>query len=359
MDFGLTEEQTLLQQTVSQFLDNECPLVRLHEIFDGDEPYDRALWAGMIDLGLGGLTVPEAYGGAGLELIDLALAAEVLGHRGAPGPFLGHALAAIALERAGSDAQKERWLPGLASGECLATVALAEADGRWDPSEWQLRVDGDAATGSKHNVLCGAEAELIVVGTAGGGLALVEGRSAGVKADAVDGIDRTRRMDDLRLEGAACEPLPGGAEAAPRVRDAGLALIAADAFGGASRCVEMSVAYAKEREQFGVTIGHFQALKHQLANMAAEVEPARGLYWYAAHAWDALPDESPRASALAKAHVTARFEQAARDAVEAHGGIGFTWEGDIQIWLKRAVFDRTYLGTPAVHRERAARLAGW
>jgi alkylation response protein AidB-like acyl-CoA dehydrogenase len=121
----------------------------------------------------------------------------------------------------------------------------------------------------------------------------------------------------------------------------------------------MAVAYAKEREQFGVTIGHFQALKHQLANMAADVEPSRGLYWYAAHAWDVLPEESPRAAALAKAHLSARFAQATRDAVEAIGGIGFTWEGDIQIWLKRSLFDRTYLGSPTVHRERAAQLAGW
>jgi alkylation response protein AidB-like acyl-CoA dehydrogenase len=359
VDFGLTEEQKLLQHTIGQFLESECPVLRLHEIFDSDDPYDPELWRGMMELGLGGLVISEAYGGAGLELIDLALAAEVLGHRGAPGPFLGHALAGLALELGGSEAQKQRWLPALASGECLATVALCEADGSWDPSEWQLRVDASSAAGSKQHVMCGSEADLIVVGSAGGGLALVERSSPGVKTSPVDGIDRSRRLDDLELDDAPCEPLPGGGEAAPRVRDAGLCLLAADAFGGASRCVEMSVAYAQEREQFGVTIGHFQALKHQLANMAADVEPCRGLYWYAAHAWDALPEQSPRAAALAKAHVTTRFAQAARDAVEAHGGIGYTWEGDIQIWLKRSIFDRSYLGSPAVHRERTAQLAGW
>jgi len=364
VDFGLTEEQQLLQHTIGQFQETECPVLRLHEIFDSDEVYDPGLWRGMMELGLGGLALSDEYGGAGLELIDLALAAEVLGYHGAPGPFFGHALAGIAIELAGSNAQKERWLPALASGDCLATVALGEAGERWDPSQWQLQLGsggsgGSSATGAKPNVLCGSAADLIVVGTDGGGLALVERSSSGVKTSPVDGVDRSRRLDDLQLEGAPCEPLPGGAEAAPRVRDAGLCLLAADAFGGATRCVEMSVEYAKQREQFGVTIGHFQGLKHQLANMAADVEPSRGLYWYAAHAWDALPDESPRAAALAKAHVTARFAQAARDSVEAHGGIGFTWEGDIQIWLKRSIFDRTYLGSPAVHRERAARLAGW
>ena len=125
------------------------------------------------------------------------------------------------------------------------------------------------------------------------------------------------------------------------------------------RCVEMSVAYAKEREQFGVKIGEFQGLKHQLADMAVAVESTRGLYWYAAHAWDALPDQSERLAALAKAQIADTFAQVARDAVEAHGAIGFTWEENLQVWFKRSIFDHTYLGSPAHHRERAARLAGW
>jgi alkylation response protein AidB-like acyl-CoA dehydrogenase len=147
--------------------------------------------------------------------------------------------------------------------------------------------------------------------------------------------------------------------ASARVRDAGLVLLAADAFGGAQRLLEMSVEYAKTRQQFGVTIGSFQGLKHQLANLAVEIEPARGLYWYAAHAFDHVREESERTAALAKAHLTHVYMQAARDSVEAHGGIGFTWECDVQIYFKRAMFDRAFLGTPATHRERAAALAGW
>ena len=158
---------------------------------------------------------------------------------------------------------------------------------------------------------------------------------------------------------APAEELAGGVDAAGRVRDLALILLAADAFGGASRCVEMAVAYAQSREQFGVTIGHFQGLKHQLANLAVDVEPARALYWYAAHAYDHVPDEATRIAALAKAHVTARFMHAARDTVEAHGGYGCTWECEVQIWFKRAMFDRAFFGTPAVHRERAASLASW
>ena len=200
---------------------------------------------------------------------------------------------------------------------------------------------------------------MVVVGVAGGGFALVERGAGGVKAETLEIADRTRRAARLVLDGAPCEPLPGGAAAAPRVRDAALVLLAADALGGAARCVEKSVEYAKTREQFGVTIGHFQALKHQLANMSLEVEPSRALVWFAAHAFDQLPAEAERAAALAKAHLTDVYMQVARDAVEAHGGIGFTWECDVQIWFKRALFDRAFCGTPAEHRERAARLAGW
>ncbi len=359
MNFGLSEEQELLQHTVARFLEKECPPTRLHEIFDGDAPYDPALWRGMAELGLAGLPVPEEHGGAGLEMIDLALVAEILGRGAAPGPFLGHVLATLALCLGGSPEQKKAWLPKLAAGEALGTVALAEEGGVWDAAQWQGRVEGGALHARKLHVPNAESADLFVVGTAGGDLALVERGAEGVKANPIDGADRTRRIGELMLEGAPCEPLAQGKSAAPRVRDAGLCLLAADAFGGASKCVEMAVEYAKTREQFGVTIGHFQALKHQLANMATEIEPARGLYWYAAHAFDHLPDEAERSAALAKAHLTDRFMQIGRDTVEAHGGIGFTWESDVQIWFKRAMFDRAFLGTPALHRARAAALADW
>ena len=200
---------------------------------------------------------------------------------------------------------------------------------------------------------------MIVVGVAGGGLVLVQGSASGLSIEAISGADQTRRIDNLSFEGTPCEALPEGVQAAKRMRDVALVLLAADAFGGAERCVEMAVEYAKTREQFGVKIAHFQALKHQLANMAVDVEPSRGLYWYAAHAMDHVADEAERSAALAKAHITDRYMQVARDTVEAHGGLGFTWECDVQIWFKRAMFDRAFFGAPAVHRSRAADLADW
>ena len=357
MNFDLSEEQELLQQTVRQFVENEAPPTRVRELFDAEEELDRPLWNGLVEVGIGGLHLPEEHGGAGLELLDLALAAEVLGWGATPGPFFGHSLAGLAIALGGSDAQKKSWLPKLATGDALGTVAFRD-EGGWLPEEWQLPA-GAKLDGSKQHVPYGAQADVIVAGTAGGGLTLVEGGSAGLEVKPVSASDRTRRIHDLILSGVASEALPGGADAAARVRDAALILLAADAFGGAQRLVEMCTEYAKTREQFGVTIGHFQALKHQLASMAIEVEPARGLYWYAAHAFDHVPEEAERYAALAKAHVTDLYLQVARDSVEAHGGIGFTWECDVQIWFKRAMFDRAFLGLPQLHRERSAQLADW
>ena len=357
MNFDISEEQSLLQETVRQYIENECPLPRLREIFEG-EGHDPTFWKGLVEMGLAGLQIPEEYGGAGLEMIDLALASESLAYGGAPGPFLGHSLASLAIVLAGSEEQKQRWLPRLATGEALGTVALAEAGARWQPEQWELTA-GEFLEGTKVHVPYAALAEVIVVGTAGPGLALVERTAHGVAIAPIEGIDRARRIDAVVLQGTPCEVMPEGESAAPRLRDAGLCLLAADAFGTGLRLLDMCVEYAKTREQFGVAIGHFQALKHQLANMAIAIEPTRGLYWYAAHAFDHIPQEAERSAAVAKAHITDQSMQIARDAVEAHGGIGFTWECDVQIWFKRAMFDRAYLGSPAVHRERAAKLAGW
>ena len=358
MNFDLSEEQELLQETVRQFAANECPPQRVRAIFDGEDGHDAGLWKGLVELGLGAIAVPDEFGGAGLELLDQALVAEALGAAALPGPFLGHSLAGLAILWGGSELQKKTWLPRLAAGEVLGTVAFDDGGERWQPGDWAL-AGGPTLSGVKTAVPFAEHADLFVVGTAGGGLALVERGARGVATRDSHGVDRTRRLGELRLEGTPSESLPNGPRASARVRDAGLVLLAADAFGGAQHLLEASVEYAKTRQQFGVTIGSFQGLKHQLANLAVEIEPARGLYWYAAHAFDHVPDESERTAALAKAHLTQVYMQTSRDAVEAHGGIGFTWECDVQIYFKRAMFDRAFLGTPAMHRERAAALAGW
>lgn len=358
MIFDLTDEQKMLQETVQQFIENECPAARLRELFDGDQEHDPLLWKGLAELGIAGLLIPERYGGAGLEMLDLAVVAESMGHGALPGPFFNHALAALAIALAGNDAQKEKWLPKLASGDALGTIAFSDPDGGWQPEDWRLEV-GDTLTGTRSMVPYASLADVIVVGVAGGGLVLVEKGAAGLSLESIDGVDRSRRLGELTFSDTPCEVLPNGSAVAGKVRDAGLILLSADAVGGGQRCLEMSVAYAKTRRQFGVVIGQFQALKHQLANMALCVEPSRGLYWYAAYAFDHAPEEAERMAAIAKAHITDGFMQVARDAIEAHGGIGFTWECDVQMWFKRAMFDRAFLGAPARHRSRAADLADW
>ena len=359
MEFALSQEQEMLQETVRGFVANECPAARLRLLFEGGEGHDPSLWKGLADMGLTGLVAPEAFGGAGLEVLDLALASECLGAAALPVPFLGHSLAIHALVLAGSDAQRERWLPRLASGEAVATVAFAEAGDAWDPPAWRLSATAGRLSGQKRFVPHAHVADLLVVGTSGGGLALVEREARGVEVARVDGLDRTRPLSHVSFREAAADEMPAGRDASARVRDAGLVCLAADAFGGAWTLLELTRAHVSSRRQFGFPLAQFQAVKHQLANLATELEPTRGLWWFAAHAQDHVRDEAERMAAIAKAHVSERAVAVARGAVELHGGIGFTWECDVQFWFKRALFDRAFLGAPAHHRERSARLAGW
>jgi alkylation response protein AidB-like acyl-CoA dehydrogenase len=357
--FGLTEEQELLQQTVREFAAKELPPARLRAIFESNTGNDPALWRGAADVGIAGLIAPEREGGAGLELLDLALVFEVLGETAMPGPFLGHALALLALVRGGSESQRARWLSKLASGEAIGTVALAEADNAWEPERWRAALSGGRISAAKQFVPHAAGADLLVVGTAGGELALVERAARGVAIEPVEALDRTRALGHVSLEGAAAEPLAGGIELAHALLDAGRVLLAADALGAAWKLIRTTVDYLLTRQQFGQPLAVFQAIKHQLANLATEAEPLRGLVWYAAHAFDHLPAERAATAAAAKAHVTDRAVDVARMCVELHGGIGFTWECDVQFWVKRTMFDRTFLGNPQAQRERIAQLGGW
>jgi alkylation response protein AidB-like acyl-CoA dehydrogenase len=358
MHFCLSEQQTQMQTAVSRFIAEQCPPERVKKIFDAPDGFDAQVWSGLCELGIGGLATPTEYGGSGLELLDLALIAEALGEAATPGPFLGHVLAGLAVAWAGDPSQRSRWLPKLASGELLGTVALAETDARWQPSEWSLPSDGPLE-GSKTFVPYASRAQLIIVGLQGGRLAVVE-PSAAVKFEATDGADRTRRMETVHFSGTRAEVLSNSSlQVAQRLRDAALVLLAADAFGGAQQCVRKAVEYANTREQFGVRIGQFQGLKYQLVDTAIEVEPARGLYWYAAHAFDHIPAEAERMAALAKAHLTDVYVQAARRMIDVHGGIGYTWEFDAHVLLKRAMFDYAFMGSGDVHRRRAIELAGW
>ncbi len=362
MNFGLSEDQILLKATITRFLEEQCPSTRVRAIMESASGHDGTLWQGLVDLGVAGLIVPAAYGGSGLELLDLALAAEELGYAATPGPFLGTAMATVALLEGGDASQREHWLPRIAAGKAVATIAFGEADSEWDPARYATRVVNGKITGAKPLVPYAGIAEVIIVAATDGngpGLWLAERGAPGIDITPLKVVDMTRRVDSLRFKDTPATKLGGSPAAIQRTLDAGCILIAADAYGGAHRCLDMTVQYAMQREQFGQIIGAFQAVKHQIANLACELEPSLSLYWYAAHAFDRIRDQSERHAAMVKAHMTDLFDRVTRDTTELHGGIGFTWEFDLHLWFRRAVFDRSFLGEAAVHRARAADLAGW
>lgn len=355
MNFDLSEEQEAIAATVRHILAKEIDGARRLDALSSTNDHDVLLWKSLVGCGVAGIVAPESRGGSGLGLLEAALVAQEIGGAAAPVPYWGHTLACLAIAAGGTDEQRARWLPGLATGELLGTVALAERGGHWLPSEWEL-VTGDALHGSKVFVPNVAAADLFVVGLAGGSLAVVEAGPR-LQTTPVAGSDRTRNGGEVKFAGVLAEVLP--AADAEAVVDAGLVLLAADAFGGAEACLERSVEYSLTREQYGVPIGSFQAVKHQLADVAVELEQSRALWWYAAHAWDALPHARLRAAMLAKMHLADLYVRASRTAVEVHGGLGFTWDFDLHVWVRRAVYDQAFLCDSRRLRQLLAADAGW
>jgi alkylation response protein AidB-like acyl-CoA dehydrogenase len=335
MRFHLSEEQAAIRDAVRGTLSDVWPMERFHAFADGDEDFDPPSWQALMALGIGGLALPENNGGAGLGLLDSALVCEVVGEAAAPGPVIGQLLTAMAVG-ASDNPEALAMLPQIAAGEAVATLAIGT----------------DLVQSAK-------SAHLFLAQAGDGGLRLIKA-GAGVAIEPVTATDRSRPVSRVSFGDVKAHALSGGNDPlASRIRDAALVLIAADALGGAQRVTDMSVAYAKERVQFGQPIGRFQGLKHQLAHMALDVEPARALVWYAAYAWDARLPDAPRAAAMVKAHVCDLYTRATRAAIAAHGGIGYTWEYGLNYWFRRSIQDRAWLGSPAEHRARAAELAGW
>jgi alkylation response protein AidB-like acyl-CoA dehydrogenase len=325
--FHLTEEQKAIQDAVRGTLADSWPIERVHAFADGDEDFDRTSWDALMALGLGGMLAPDS----GMGLLDAALVCEVAGEAAAAGPLIGQWLAVAAVAASGKGD-----VDALASGAQVATLLHGGSD--YAPSA--------------------RAADLFLIVDRAKGVRLVPAAEAAIEP--VKAADRTRPMSKVAVADDAGETLFAASDPmTARLADAALVLVAADALGGAQKVTDMSVAYAKEREQFGQPIGRFQALKHQLAHMALAVEPARALVWYAAYAWDAGLPDAPRAAAMAKAHLCDTYVHTTRAAVAAHGGIGYTWEYGLNYWFRRAMADRAWLGSPAEHRARAADLAGW
>jgi alkylation response protein AidB-like acyl-CoA dehydrogenase len=322
------------------------------------DPADAAddVWRAAADLGLTGLMVPEAYGGLGLGLVEAALASEALGAAVAPVAFLGVALAPLALMRGGSEAQRAEWLPKLAAGKVMAAVAISEPiAGARDGAG--LTAKGGKLSGKAMFAPGGLSAGLIVAADATGGLHLVRGDAPGLTRAPMPTIDDTRRLAELGFADTPAEPLNAN-DGLAALRDAAWVLLAADTLGASQAMLDKAVAYAKERRQFGRVIGSFQAVKHLCAEMAAELEPARALVWYAAYAFDHAPDEASLMAAHAKAHLAEIGRFIARTSTEVHGGIGITDLLGLHYWFKRIGLNRQLLGGPEKVREFAARAQG-
>ncbi len=356
MRFHPSPDQSQFQASIEGVVANLATPARKRSMIDAATDFDPDLWRAVFDLGFGAVAAPEAFGGLGLGAEHACFAMEALGRAGAAGPFLSHLIAVFALSETSNEQARSRWLAALASGDMIASVALG---GDWSPESWDAEFAQGCVSGRAGFVQSAEKARLFLIGLKGGGLALAEA-GASVDVRPIASSDLTRRLSTVSFDRTPCEIVAApGSDLGPRIFSIGLALLAADALGGAQQCLDMSVAYAKMREQFGGVIGRFQAIKHQLANMALEIEPARALVWYSAYALDQHLPEAPRAAAHAKAHLADRFTSVSRLAVQVHGGIGYTWEYDLQLWFRRALFDHAFFGAPFLHRERAAQMAGW
>lgn len=373
MDFGLSEEQEQLKSSARQFLSAECPTTAVRKVMASEDGMAPELYAQMAKLGWDGLIVPEKFGGAGLAMLDMAVILEEQGYAAMPGPFLfSCVLAASALKEFGSDELQKKWLPAIAEGKAIGTLAITENDDGIEPASITVRVHSRkgeiALSGRKMFVPYAQVADFIIIAARSGdtpqdvSFFAIESKTPGVKIRLMKHIDLTRRLCSVELNEVRVNSnakLRGGADTLRRIIDIGSVAVAADSLGGAERALEMAVEYSKVREQFGKPIGSFQALKHAAAEIVSELEPARALLWYAAYALDNEPKEAPRAAAMAKARLSEMYSRTTDRAVLMHGGIGFTWEHDIHLWFKRSRFNESYFGSPPYHRERVAQLGGY
>jgi alkylation response protein AidB-like acyl-CoA dehydrogenase len=351
MDFGLSEEQTLLQDTIRKLLGAEFPTTRAREVSKTDSAHDEKLWKSLAEAGALGALVPEAHGGSGLSFLDAMLVAEELGRAAGPGAYVATAvMGAVAVAASGHEALAKEILPEIAAGTTRIGVGLAEATGARDGAG--VRLDHGRLRGTALFVLDAIGAERLLLHS-DAGLALVN--AGGVEVVPLASVDGTRRFAEVRLHGV--EPV-ALVDALPRVLAAGRIALAFDSLGAAGRALELALEYASQRKQFGRVIGSFQAVKHMLAEIAAALEPARSLAWYAAHAFDAEPREAARMAALCKAHLAETASEVLRKATEVHGGIGFTEQYDLHLWFRRVALSRPLLGGPELLREEATRLRG-
>jgi alkylation response protein AidB-like acyl-CoA dehydrogenase len=353
MNFDFSADQKSLREQARKFLGEHASSARVRRILEGAAPYDASLWRGMGEMGWMGTAIPETHGGAGFGYLELCVIAEELGRSLAPTPFASTIyLAAEALRLAGSDAQRKRWLPRIAQGEAIGCFALAEGPQVATPANLATRADGSRLTGVKVPVTDGdvADFSIVLARQADGraGLFLVDLTGPGVTRASVATVDPTRSHARITLEGAPAEPLgaPGqGWPLAERLLDRAAVLVAFEQLGGAHAALDMAREYALGRFAFGRQIASFQAIKHKLADMYVGIELARSNAYYGAWALSKDAPELGVAAAAARVAATEAYYQAAKENIQVHGGMGFTWEFDCHLHYRRAKLTGLMLGS--------------
>ena len=355
MDFGLSDDQNLLEQTIRGFLSETVPIERVRALRDEKCPNDRGIWQALAELGATGVLVGEASGGSALSLLDASLISQSLGYAATPSAFLSSAVIApimlSAIENSGTDAV----LQEISSGEFVVGVALTELFSIREGAG--VRVGETGLTGKAMMALDACGADRILVAIDQDTLALVDRNAKNLHVERLVTTDQTRCTAELVFSGVEAEAIYEGAGSGiERGLDAGRIALAADILGACESMIEQSVRYANQRKQFDRLIGSFQAVKHMCSEMIAELEPARSLLWYAAHSFDAFPDETPLLASHVLAHASEIGREIASVATQVHGGIGWTDEQNLHFWFKRIGVARHLLGGPEILRERAAGL---
>ena len=369
MDFAFSEEQEMLRETARRFLDDKAPSETVRELMETDAGFDEGHWSEIAQQGWQAMAIPEAYGGAGFSFLEQAILMEEMGRSLFPAPYLSSiVLGADLVLRAGNEEQKQQILPDVAAGERRLAVAQLEPSGSWGPDGIALEAaaDGDdlVLSGTKSYVIDGHTADSIVVAARTGGgegpggisLVLVPGDADGLERRRVETMDQTRKQaelvfSDVRVPASAIlGERDGGWAPLQETLERAVVAVAFEQVGGAQACLDMSVAYAKVRVQFGRPIGSFQAIKHKCADMLVQVESAKSAAYYAGWAAAEDPDELRVVGPLAKSFCSEAYFFCAAENIQVHGGIGFTWEHDAHLFFKRAKTDELLFGTPAEHR---------
>ena len=364
MNFDFSDDQKMLKEQVRKFLADKCPMSVTRRVLDGDEPYAKEVWKGLVEMGLTGTAIPEEFGGLGLGALELCVIAEELGRAAAPVPFSSSIyLAAEAIKLFGTQKQKETWLPKLASGEIVGALAVSEGTHTAHPRNIETKFAGGKVNGVKQRVTDGGAADVVIVAVNTGGsgeqaisLAIVDLTAGGVSAEPVRTIDPSREHVTLTFKDAPAEILGdkqgAGWPQLSRVLDGAAVLFAFEQVGGTEAALEMARNYALERYAFGRQIGSYQAIKHKLADMYVKKELAKSNAYFGAMMLNDDGAELTEAASASRIAGSDAYVFAAQENIQTHGGIGYTWESDCQFHYRRAKLLALTIGAPIQWKEK-------